>query len=518
MANINILLNKIKNAILGIDVRDAIHDAIKQTYIDAIGAGNSIAEIAIARDTFDSLGDRLDNIVLELNKNQENINLNGYGMDKENNWHIDEEGNIVIKDSNFNNSADLVNKLLTSVNVFIDDTVNDDSSVFANNAHYKTLQGAINSIPNILNGNEVNVYLNKDVRENIEIKKIIGGKINIFLCSNTIFGNIKTQVRTCLYGGNSTIAPATPGVIMPSDLITMRNKEYSILFESDFFECNNIDIYGRIHDTNKDYYYAIGGTNKAVVYTEGCKIIGSDNAFLATRGANLYIASSSGKVNNYVFKADEGSRISVNEATQCNSVSETKTYCSTSSLLVMSQSYNNWDTTTTTGSNNNIDKSTKSVTYTSISGDTYRSTVYNNWKNDNTVRQGDYGYGYCNGCWFFGSQFDEVIDKNITKVAIQVTRQAGGYSDLAIQHILKAHGYKTRPSGAPSYLEEYSQSFNLKLGSDKTATTIIEITDTALLNAIKEGTCKGFGLQSEYNKDHYSVCSGNAVVTITYEE
>lgn len=60
VSNINILLEKIKNAIYGIDVRNAIHDAIKQTYIDAIDANNSSMEVSNARGKYNTLGERLD--------------------------------------------------------------------------------------------------------------------------------------------------------------------------------------------------------------------------------------------------------------------------------------------------------------------------------------------------------------------------------------------------------------------------------------------------------------------------
>ena len=44
----------------------------------------------------------------------------------------------------------------------------------------------------------------------------------------------------------------------------------------------------------------------------------------------------------------------------------------------------------------------------------------------------------------------------------------------------------------------------------------IEITDTSVLNAIKAGSVKGFGLQSSYSKSTYAVCSGACTVKITY--
>jgi len=60
MANITQLLNNIKHAVLGRDVRDSIHDAIKQCYDDATASGNANMEVAQARSTYSTLKNRLD--------------------------------------------------------------------------------------------------------------------------------------------------------------------------------------------------------------------------------------------------------------------------------------------------------------------------------------------------------------------------------------------------------------------------------------------------------------------------
>jgi len=60
MANITQLLNNIKRAVLGQDVRDSIHDAIKQCYDDATSADNANMEVAQARGTYSTLKNRLD--------------------------------------------------------------------------------------------------------------------------------------------------------------------------------------------------------------------------------------------------------------------------------------------------------------------------------------------------------------------------------------------------------------------------------------------------------------------------
>ena len=159
-------------------------------------------------------------------------------------------------------------------------------------------------------------------------------------------------------------------------------------------------------------------------------------------------------------------------------------------------------------------KSTKAVTIKSKSGDTYRSTVYDSWKKDNTVRQGDYGYGDCNGIWLFGDQFEQFKGKNITKVVITISRQEGGsYSSVDLN--IKTHNYKTRPSGKPSYVGTVG---TLGLAVNTTDKKTITDTSNAIITGLKAGTIKGIGLQSTYDSSHYAVCSGSVTIKITYTE
>ena len=70
MASIQEHLEKIKNAIFGKDVRQAIHDSIKQCYDDAaVNHDNANMEVKLARGSHNTLNDRL----VENEKNQEKI-------------------------------------------------------------------------------------------------------------------------------------------------------------------------------------------------------------------------------------------------------------------------------------------------------------------------------------------------------------------------------------------------------------------------------------------------------------
>lgn len=62
MASITELLNKLKSAMLGKDVRNTIADAIQQCYADATQNTNANSEVAEARGSYSTLNERLNNI------------------------------------------------------------------------------------------------------------------------------------------------------------------------------------------------------------------------------------------------------------------------------------------------------------------------------------------------------------------------------------------------------------------------------------------------------------------------
>ena len=128
-------------------------------------------------------------------------------------------------------------------------------------------------------------------------------------------------------------------------------------------------------------------------------------------------------------------------------------------------------------------------------------------------RQGNWGYGNCNGYWFYGSQFAEVKGKNITKVEIDVTRSSDIGSSASTSHVFQAHTYGSRPSSTPDFYASCNKTLSLAWGKKGTVT----ITDSTVLNGIKSGTIKGFGLKSAYDSSHYSALT-NGTVRIYYTE
>lgn len=428
------------------------------------------------------------------------------------------EGNLsadtlTIRNLNCQNISSL---LVDDIDVTIDSVNGSDLAVFKDEAVYATLQGCLEAMPKNLNGNTVNIQLLSPVSENILIKGFNGGAIYIKMNNKDINGYVKGQdcsARIFLYGGNTvsdiaTGATSARPAIKPATLTTEDTYNYGVYFANcNYVMVRNINVYGKTGNANN---YAIGGAYASNIYVQNTKVVGSENGIQVRGMARCTEQNTYGKVNGKGHRAIYGGTIYINDGTMINGTID-KSNCS--QIIYSTTGAAKDGTTTSTGNNDNTSTATSTITLKSNSGDTYRSTVYNNWKNDNTVRQGDYGYGDCNGCWFFGTQFAKQLQgKTIKQLTLKVTRNSGGISG-STTCTLRMHNYASKPSSAPSYVSGWSQNFGATMG----ASTTITITDSTVLNAIKNGTCKGFGIKGTYDKTHYAVFSGSCTLTAVVE-
>lgn len=475
------------------------------------------------------------------------------------------------------NCGDL-NGVVSDVALVVDSTI-DTSNVFENNGKFSSLQRAIESIPKNLNGYTVSIEVNSILYENITIKGFNGGTLYIKFNKNNcgyIFGhncgaelllqgtgttsqilvsNYKTtgnvNMRTggdvsynivqtvptgatllltnfnsngwgyTTYNGKSGWmstntsymvkeevyqTSGTSTAIQPSELLTQDGKNYAAVFRNcPYVALFDLEVYGKTGNASN---YAIGSIRGSYVDIENSKICGSENGMLASRGGRIFESNVNGKVNKIAQKAELSGMIYINDGTTINGT----TSKDSSSQVIYSESGAVQDTTSNVGTNTNTTTATTTVTITSTGADTYRSTMYNNYKQDNTARQGNYGGGDCNGLWLFGSKFTQLKGKTITKLTVTVNRIQGGiYGNVTAT--LKMHGYSTKPSGMPTYTSGWSTSITTPINTTKT----IEITDATVLNAISNGTCKGFGVQGAYDSSHYAVFDGNCTLTATIQ-
>ena len=465
--------------------------------------------------------------------NASKINLNGYVSNDNANWSIDNEGNIYAGNLNIDEKLSVDTIVVNNINspkypgvvtenikLYIG-TSGDDNSELESWTTFATFDALLDKLPKNLNGHEIHIEMSTDITENVEFKGFHGGRIKVLMKGHTLYGYVNSEMcsaRIAFYSGyigDNTNADNGWGKIHPSKGYPVGNYTTTVsCVDSGSIALYNIDVYGADN-------YLTGSSNKvgmaafmwASIYSNDTSCYGCDIMGRANVGGRIHDVVSWNTAAKYGWYATSGGYITL--ASGNHTGGKTANYREADGGKVIFE-----DNTTFVG--NTVQKptttapttsTTKTVTYKSNYGDTYRSTVYNNWKKDNTVRQGDYGYGDCSGLWFFGDQFSDLKGKTINKVTIKITRQSGGsYSGVGL--VVRTHNYSARPSGAPTLSSSSYGTLSLATGDTGTLT----ITDSAVLNGIKNGTIKGFGIRTTYDSAHYAVCSGSVTVKITYTE
>lgn len=409
-------------------------------------------------------------------------------------------------------SKDIINSLTSDISVTIA-TDGDDASTVISSAKFYTVQGFLDALPKNLNGNSIYITLDKECNENLNLKGFSNGDIYLYMNMKNYNGHIagyNCTAKLFIYGA-TTVTGIPDGVdsqrpsVMPSSMVGSNTYYYGMYFSNcNFVTLRSVNVYGQ---TTSNSYYAIGAEHGTTLLMQNCKIIGSQNGVQA-RGSKIIMYKNYGKVNNNAVRAIYGAMVCI----QDGSVPNGQLVHDNSSQIIQDSNKVTTDSTTTeTGTNTNTGTTTsKSVTFTSDYGDTYRYT-WNDWAQDNLVIQGKWTSNSV-GCWFFGSDFTKLKGKIITKVVLKIERTSGGSSSNNEAKIVM-HNHSSRPSGEPTYLS-WSKTANLTMNE----TTTVAITDSAVLDAIKNGTMKGFGLKHTYDKDHYMKCTGVMKATVTYTD
>ena len=478
----------------------------------------------------------------------DHINLNGYVSNGDANWSIDNEGNI--KAENLKIEGEVGGDILSvnyidnpcypatlagSVHLYVNaNTGNDDYTLDdilqsydeaeeqGDNSlkkKFKTLQGALDASPAFLNNKTLRITLETNTTEDVYVRGFTSGAVRIYLNGKTIYGYVKGYASSpvYIYGGTVDNTTATQGVIHPNIGFNIASRCVSVGFEScQYVGLYKVKVFGadnKPSDISSDYKVAVASSaGTGSVYCSDVEITNCAIGFRTNNMGCIHAAKSSGKASRYGFESTTGGQISLADADQAGGTTANTSESSGGQIWYKSPTFDG-NTTSSDTTTAPVVSTNKTMIIKSTYGDTYRSTVYNSWKKDGTVRQGDYGYGDCTGCWFFGTAFAELKGKTINKVEITITRNRGG-SSSAVGLVVRTHNYSARPSGAPTLSSSSYGTLSLVTG----ATGTLTITNSDVLNGIKNGTVKGFGIRTTYDSAHYAVCSGSVTVKITYTE
>ena len=425
-------------------------------------------------------------------------------------WKITDEGELDILDLNVrgNFTCDSLN-VDTLISADIPPALSENKTIYVSSG--ETISQYLDDLPLNLNGFTVEIYLTSNTTENLELRRHANGLVNIFLCGNTIKGTIRSiynNAKYSIYGGNST-TDTTMGSIMPYTSYNVGSYYYTTIFS----DCPNVNLYNlKVYgDSVNSNSVGVGATQKSKVYMENISFVGCKYNCRTYSMTELYCQSSSGLSTGNSWNAGTGAKIVLYPGQQAGGGNNTFTSGNgqiISTGVTFASSKDSGSNTTTVNPT-----TTRFETFKPKYADTYRSSKYNNWEGRGKCRQGNWGYGNCNGYWFYGSQFAEVKGKNITKVEIDVARSSDIGSSASTSHVFQAHTYGSRPSSTPDFYASCNKTLSLAWGGKGTVT----ITDSTVLNGIKSGTIKGFGLKSAYDSSHYSALT-NGTVRIYYTE
>ena len=373
--------------------------------------------------------------------------------------------------------------------------------------------------PRNLNGYTLTIRMAGDLYENAALSWFHSGQVNFEMQGYTLYGyfyGYGASMCYRLYGNTNANNNGTWGHIKPNVGRALGSYSYAVQFQYCQFAINNIAVYPSASSgSSSGGISAHRGATGIVFSAKAC----GDMRYLvrAEYAGRVHVNSSEGACNNATFCASTGGIITLNSSNdQAGRTTTGNPYwVGTGGMIAADQLLGmdkiNFNNSSQSGSSSSSGSTTRKVTETikATSADTYRSTVYNSWKGDGTVRQGDYGYGDCQGCWFFGNNLYNTMNAGtVTKVVIRMQRQSGGVN-AAQTLTVKSHNHTSRPSGAPTYTNTIG-TCSCVVGSY----VDLVITDSATINKLK--TCKGLGLSIGSTSSPYAVCSGACSVIITY--
>ena len=371
-------------------------------------------------------------------------------------------------------------------------------------------------VPRNLNGYTIDIHLKGDYSGNISLNRFHSGYCYLHLEKHTVRGYIYGNGASMVYhicgntydtsGGTTNYANIKPGKGRE-----FGDYKFAIVFQYTRVRLYDLNVYAASEANVKNSGVAI--VNMTQAYASNISAYNNpEHLFRVQAVSRLYVSVSNGLTKSNTFSAITGAGIHLKSGSHagCGTSGVNPWYTSGNAHI-----HRDGATFASSGNTGSNDTGTstpevKTVTIKATSGDTYRRTVYNNWKKDGTVRQGDYGYGDCDGFWFFGSQLYNYRNKNITKVAITIKRDRGGTSGK-VNHKLVGHNYTSRPSGTPAAMGSVIRSFDLAVDSSIT----INLTASEITTLKKY---KGIGLKNTYSSGYYSVCSATCTIKITYTE
>jgi hypothetical protein len=409
--------------------------------------------------------------------------------------------------------------LTSGLSLYVDGNSGSDDNDCVNGARFKTLQGAVDSLPKFLNGKVVKIYLLTNPTENVTIKYFTGGRIFIFFQGRILYGALSIYCNSAtvyLYGGDSESSDQY-GEVHPSTGFEANGRTGSIVCnQCKFVGVSHINLFGSdkqaSNATNTDKV-GLSSSNGGFVYASYIAIYNCTVGFRTNSGSQIHCNTSSGVASKYAFQTTTGATITLANNQQAGGKTGTVNQGSGGRIIYDSPTFVTGDTSTSTNTAPTT-QTTTTKTFTSSSAQALQYAGQSGafWRTDCKPKAGNWGYGPHTGWWFFGDDFEAMASKSVSKIEITFTREkAGNYA--ATSHSFYVHNYESQPSTtSPSYNTSRIATASVAVNNSYTMT----ITDSTIINRIKsaKGICC---VPPSQSSTYYSVMSATMKVKFTYK-
>lgn len=409
--------------------------------------------------------------------------------------------------------------LTSGVTLYVDGNSGSDDNDCINGASFKTLQGAVDSLPRFLNGKVVKIYLLTNPTENVTIKYFTGGRIFIFFQGRILYGALSIYCNSAtvyLYGGDSESSDQY-GEVHPSTGFDANGRTGSIVCnQCKFVGISHINLFGsdkQVSSATSTDKVGLASSNGGFVYASDIAIYNCTIGFRTNSGTQIHSNTSSGVASKYAFQAVTGATITLANNQQAGGKTGTVNQGSGGRIIYDSPTFVTGDTSTSTNTAPTTQTTTtKTFTASSAQALQYAGQSGAFWRTDCKPKAGNWGYGPHTGWWFFGDDFEAMASKSVSKIEITFTREkAGNYA--ATSHSFYVHNYESQPSTtSPSYNTSRIASASVAVNNSYTMT----ITDSTIINRIKsaKGICC---VPPSQSSTYYSVMSATMKVKFTYK-
>lgn len=456
-------------------------------------------------------------------------------------------------------SNSVLSQVTQDMTLYVDPAKGDDSAPLRNNAVYKTIQGAVNAIPNMICCT-ITIQLSADADGNVIIDGKFGGGIHIEMMNHNIFGYLQYSNCTTflsIYGSQQykeeDIALYDRPAISPYNLITTAEGMNATIYcyNSAVLFLRDVAVYNKKAKakegeeketvyTDDSSNYAIVAESNSFVRCIGCSILYSDNGFYCS-ASEMILQDMAGATTKYGHYLTRGGEIQcVRNVLNTYVIGHENTYAVRDFEILkigskLSASYVSWYDKNMLRSS--MAKGSNIVKIESIDSTSFIMGTSSSYESNIKVGPDSDGVHICSPFWFFGTSFDQFIDSNktIEQIKLTFTRKeydVDGLGDFNLK--LRYHKYSsldtiyfdTGSDGTPVY-DLLTSNQPLKLMSD--VVEVVYLKDVyedsplqtislsqpavnTINKAIKNGTCKGFCI---YQDDLHYRCEFTKILTVT---